>query len=107
MDEAEQRWGERVPYAAYILVTHGERAWLAQTQDLSEGGCGIFRPVGFALEVAELARLHFLGRPGPVHVVGARVARAEATSIGFEYHEPQTVPPGGAATLDASVAPYL
>lgn len=107
MDESEQRWGERVPFAAHVLIGHGERAWLAQIQDLSEGGCGIFRPPGFDLQVAEIVTLYFHGAPGPAEVVGARVARSEPGSVGFEYHEPQSVPPGGVVMVDVAIAPYL
>lgn len=107
MEEFDQRWGERVPFAAHVLISHGERAWLAQIQDMSEGGCGIFRPPGFDLQVAEIVTLYFHGSPGPAHVAGARVARTEDGSVGFEYHEPQTVPPGGVVMVDVDIAPYL
>ncbi|MGY6519553.1 MAG: PilZ domain-containing protein [Lysobacteraceae bacterium] len=106
-EDAERRWGERVPFAAHVLVARQDRAWLAQIQDLSEGGCGIFRPPGFDLAVAEVVTLYFQSAPGPAHVAGARVARVENGSIGFEYHEPQSVPPGDQPAVDPEIAPWL
>jgi hypothetical protein len=45
--------------------------------------------------VAEIVRLVFFDeiQPGPAVVVDARVARVENGSLGFEYHETQSVPP--------------
>lgn len=90
------RWSDRVPYAAQVVVMCGEKAWLCEVTDLSEGGCGLFRPIDWGLEVAEIVQLVFFDLPGPAVVVTARVARVEAGSLGFEYHEPQTVPPAHA-----------
>ena len=93
--DANERWSDRVPFAAKVMVLRDERAWLCEVTDLSEGGCGLFRPADCTLEVAEIVRLVFFDEiePGPAVVVDARVARVENGSLGFEYHEPQSVPP--------------
>jgi len=92
-DHLNQRSSPRVPYAAQMLVVRGGQAWLVELQDLSEGGCGIFRPTVCDLEVGHIVRLFFFDQPGPALGIDARVARIEARTLGFEYHEPQAVPP--------------
>ncbi len=89
----EHRFSPRVPYAARVMVIRGEDAWLAELVDLSEGGCGLFRPEDCDIEVAEVVQLVFVEEPGPAVLVGARVARVHDGLLGFEYHEPQQVPP--------------
>lgn len=93
--DANARWSDRVPYAAKVMVLRDDQAWLGQVTDLSQGGCGLFRPEACALEVAEIVRLVFFdeNQSGPAVVVDARVARVENGSLGFEYHETQAVPP--------------
>lgn len=93
MDPNDHRFSDRVPYAARVMVIRGAQAWLGEVKDLSEGGCGLFRPADCALDVAEIVQLVFFEEPGPAVVVDARVARVENGSLGFEYHEPQAVPP--------------
>jgi hypothetical protein len=92
-DSSNQRWSPRVPYASQLLVVHDREAWSAELQDISEGGCGIFRPEACDLEVGLLVRLYFYDGPGYAVGVDARVARDDPRSLGFEYHEPQTIPP--------------
>jgi hypothetical protein len=92
MDE-NSRWSNRVPYAARVVVLHEDQAWVGEVTDLSEGGCGLFRPADCDLEVAQIVRLLFIEDTGPAVVVDARVARVENGSLGFEYHELQSVPP--------------
>ena len=89
------RWSARVPFAAKVMVLRDDRAWVGAVTDLSEGGCGLFRPAECSLEVAEIVRLVFFdeNEAGPAVVVDARVARVENGSLGFEYHEAQAVPP--------------
>ena len=89
----DHRFSPRVPYAARVMVIRGDEAWLAELVDLSEGGCGLFRPEGCSLQVAELVQLVFFDEPGPAVLVGARVARVQEGLLGFEYHDPQQVPP--------------
>ena len=89
----DHRFSPRVPYAARVMVIRGGEAWLAELVDLSEGGCGLFRPEGCMLEVAELVQLVFVEENGPAVLVAARVARVQDGLMGFEYHEPQQVPP--------------
>jgi hypothetical protein len=93
MDPNDHRFSDRVPYAARVMVICGQQAWLGEVKDLSEGGCGLFRPASCTLDVAEIVQLVFFEEPGPAVVVDARVARVENGSLGFEYHEPQAVPP--------------
>lgn len=94
IDESPGRATDRVPFAARVMVVHGESAWFAQLLDLSETGCGIFRPEGWPLEEDELVRLFFYRDDGSAAVnVAGRVARVTPTQVGFEYHEAQTVPP--------------
>jgi hypothetical protein len=93
MDPNDHRFSDRVPYAARVMVICGQQAWLGEVKDLSEGGCGLFRPASCTLDVAEIVQLVFFEDPGPAVVVDARVARVENGSLGFEYHEPQAVPP--------------
>jgi len=92
-DVENQRYSPRVPYAAQMLVAREDSAWLVELQDLSEGGCGIFRPERCTLEVGQVVRLYFFDQPGPALGVDARVARIEQRTLGFEYLEPQSVPP--------------
>lgn len=89
----DHRTSPRVPYAARVMVIRGDEAWLAELVDLSEGGCGLFRPEDCALDVAEVVQLVFVEETGPAVLVGARVARVQDGLLGFEYHEPQQVPP--------------
>ena len=42
----ERRAGDRVPFAIQVMVVCNDMAWAADVLDLSDGGCGIFRPVG-------------------------------------------------------------
>lgn len=93
MDANNHRFSDRVPYAARVMVIRGPQAWVGEVVDLSEGGCGLFRPDACDLEVAEIVQLVFFEEPGPAVLVDARVARVENGSLGFEYHEPQSVPP--------------
>lgn len=92
MDE-NARWSDRVPYAARAVVIRESQAWVGEVTDFSEGGCGLFRPADCDLDVAEIVRLVFFDESGPAVVVDARVARVENGSLGFEYHEPQSIPP--------------
>ena len=111
----ERRSADRVPYASRVMVLGRDAAWYAQLVDLSEGGCSIFRPAGFALVPDDLVRLFFHGNEfhgnefhgsefhgsgshqheatAAVAIVDARVARVTAQRVGLEYHEPQTIPP--------------
>ena len=93
MDPNDHRFSDRVPYAARVMVICGQQAWLGEVKDLSEGGCGLFRPAECVLDAAEIVQLVFFEEPGPAVVVDARVARVENGSLGFEYHETQAVPP--------------
>jgi hypothetical protein len=89
-----QRFQNRVPFAARLMVLQGNSAWFVQLHDLSEGGCGVFRPQHCTLEEEQVVRLFFHYEDGaPAVVVPARVARVTATQIGIEYHEPQAIPP--------------
>ena len=90
---SEHRFAPRVPFTARVMVIRGDDAWLGEVVDLSEGGCGLFRPEGCVLDVAEVVQLVFFEEPGPAVLVGARVARLQGGTLGFEYHEPQQVPP--------------
>lgn len=88
-----RRAGDRVPFAMQVMVVHGELAWAADVLDLSQGGCGVFRPPACVLREGNVARLMFFQGAGPAVPVSARIARVTERHIGFEYHEPQTVPP--------------
>ncbi|KAA2286093.1 PilZ domain-containing protein [Arenimonas fontis] len=89
----DQRFSTRVPYAARVVVVRGGDAWLGEVVDLSEGGCGLFRPEACTLDVADIVQLIFFDEPGRAVLVPARVARVQDGLLGFEYHEPQQVPP--------------
>ena len=89
----DQRFADRVPYASGLVVLHGNEAWRTALLDMSEGGCGAFRPLDCTLEVDVLVRLFFFAGPGRAIGVDARVARDDARGMGFEYLEPQAVPP--------------
>ncbi len=93
----------RVPYAAMLLVVRSDDAWVCECQDLSQGGCGIFPPDECTLQEADVVRLYFYERTGRAVPVDARVARVGASNIGFEYHEPQAIPPQRAATPESGV----
>lgn len=90
----ERRDAQRIPHGARVMIVRGESAWFAQLLDLSAGGCGVFRPDGCALDEDEVVRLFFY-RDGETNavIVPARVARTGEGLVGFEYHEPQAVPP--------------
>jgi hypothetical protein len=89
----ERRAGDRVPYAMQVMILSGEHAWAADVLDLSEGGCGVFRPAGCLLQEGNVARLLFFAGPGPAVPVSARIARIGERHLGFEYHELQAIPP--------------
>jgi hypothetical protein len=89
----ERRAGDRVPYAMQVMILSGEQAWAADVLDLSEGGCGVFRPSDCSLQEGNVARLLFFAGVGPAVPVSARIARITERHIGFEYHEPQSIPP--------------
>ena len=93
IETAERRLADRVPFAARVMIVHTTSAWFAELLDLSEGGCAVFRPAGCELEDEALVRLFFYDGDGPAVVIAARVARGDGARIGFEYHEPQAVPP--------------
>jgi hypothetical protein len=94
-----QRFSVRVPYAAQVVVLRGDDAWVGEVMDLSEGGCGLFRTADCELVDAEVVLLVFVEGPGRAVTVPARVARVSSGSLGFEYHEPQSIPPGAETRL--------
>ena len=96
MTDDDKRFADRVPFAAELLVVREDEAWRAELTDLSAGGCGAFRPSDCDLEEGVLVRLFFMGEPGRAVVVNARVARDDPHRLGFEYHEPQQIPPQSA-----------
>lgn len=89
----EQRSTGRIPYAAHLVVVSGRHAWRAELTDVSEGGCGAFRPGDCDLEEGVLVQLYFLDETGHAEGVDARVARDHPRRLGFEYHEPRPLPP--------------
>jgi PilZ domain len=89
----ERRSGMRVPYAMQVMIVFGEQAWVADVVDLSDGGCGVFRPRQCYLIEGNVARLFFFQSTGPAVGVSARIARLTDRHVGFEYHELQSVPP--------------
>lgn len=94
IQQDERRSAVRVPYASRVMVLSRDMAWFARLIDLSEGGAGIFRPVGFGLVPDDLVRLFFHESDDAAAViVDARVARVTPNQVGLEYHDPQTVPP--------------
>jgi hypothetical protein len=94
MTHSDRRDGDRVPYASRVMIVRGESAWFAQLLDMSEGGCGVFRPEGCTLLEDDVVRLFFYQEQETTAViVTARVARVSDDQIGIEYHDPQTVPP--------------
>jgi len=90
---SDRRNADRVPFASQVMIVYGEFAWAADVLDMSEGGCGVFRPAGCLLRVGNVSRLLFFQGPGPAVPVSARIAWINDRHIGFEYHEPQSVPP--------------
>ncbi len=88
-----RRNADRVPFAIQVMIVHGDLAWVADVLDLSEGGCGVFRPGGCLLREGNVAQLLFFQGTGPAVPVSARIARVTERHLGFEYHELQTVPP--------------
>ena len=91
--DTNRRSGGRVPYAMQVLIVSGEHAWVADVVDLSEGGCGVFRPKLCCLAPGNMAQLYFFQGVGPAVAVSALIARVAERHLGFEYHELQTVPP--------------
>ncbi|GAB3384296.1 PilZ domain-containing protein [Lysobacter fragariae] len=90
----DRRDAERVPFAARVMVVHGESAWFAQLLDMSEGGCGIFRPDGCDLIEDQVVRLFFYqDNESLAVIVPGRIARVTKTQVGIEYHDPQAIPP--------------
>jgi hypothetical protein len=90
----DRRSAVRVPYAARVMVQSRESAWFARLIDVSEGGCGIFRPAGFELVPDDLVRLFFHESDDtPAVIVDARIARVTLNQVGLEYHDLQSVPP--------------
>ena len=93
IEPVERRLADRVPSAARVMIVHTKSAWFAELVDLSEGGCAALRPAGCELDAEALVRLFFYDGDGPAVVVAARIARIDGERMGFEYHEPQGVPP--------------
>lgn len=93
MDAQDRRDNQRLLFAAEVLIAREDRGWRAALLDLSNGGCALLRPAGFDLHVGAVVALHFLVGRGPGPAVGARLARLGPRDLGFEYHEPQAVPP--------------
>ncbi len=89
----ERRFGLRLPYAMQVMILYEDLAWVADVLDLSEGGCGAFRPKGCVLLEGKVARLIFFQGSGQATAVSARIARISERHLGFEYHEPQSIPP--------------
>lgn len=89
----ERRSGNRVPFAIQVMIVYGDMAWAADVLDLSDGGCGVFRPSGCLLHEGNVAQLLFFEGTGPAVPVSARIARVTERHLGFEYHELQTIPP--------------
>ncbi len=89
----DRRTAARVPFAIQVMIVHGDLAWVADVLDLSEGGCGVFRPGGCLLREGNVAQLLFFQGSGPAVPVSARIARVTERHLGFEYHELQTIPP--------------
>ena len=93
MEAHDRRDNERLPFAAEVLVAREDRAWRAAVLDFSSGGCALLRPAGFDLHVGAVVTLYIVVRSGPGPAVGAQLARVGPRDLGFEYHEPQTIPP--------------
>jgi hypothetical protein len=91
--EAAHRDSDRVPFAAQLMVLHDGRGWFADLYDLSAGGCAVFRPDGWSPQIDDLVQLFFRRSEGAAGDVAARVARVTTSLVGFEYHDPQPVPP--------------
>ena len=91
---SERRDADRVPYASRVMIVRGESAWFAQLLDLSEGGCGVFRPDGCTLAADEVVRLFFYQDDATTAViVPARVARVADGQIGWNTTSRRSVPP--------------
>ena len=88
-----QRFFARVPYASELVVVNDREAWRTGLQDISEGGCSVFRPRDCDLVEGTLVRLFFVNGPGRSLAIDARVARDDERCLGFEYHEHQSIPP--------------
>jgi hypothetical protein len=92
----ERRRAPRHDYDCAVLIARGAEGFLGQIENVSATGCCVTRPHDWTLAVASEVILYLLidGR----HVFGApaRVVWANAHSIGFEYLEPQPLPPAEA-----------
>ena len=93
VEASARRDSDRVPFAAQLMVLHDGRGWFVDLYDLSAGGCAVFRPAGWAPQIDDLVQLFFRRGAGAANDVPARVARVTPTLVGFEYHDPQPVPP--------------
>jgi hypothetical protein len=93
MDANDRRDNQRLLFAAEVLIAREDRGWRSAVLDLSGGGCALLRPAGFDLHLGAVVTIHFMAGKGPGPAVGARLARIGANDLGFEYHEPQAVPP--------------
>ncbi|CAN5199578.1 hypothetical protein BH11PSE14_BH11PSE14_03170 [soil metagenome] len=89
---ADQRSTCRIPYASELIVVCERHAWRAALTDLSEGGCGAFRPEDCDLEEGLLVQLYFLDESNHAFGVDARVARNDPRYLGFEFHEVRPLP---------------
>ncbi len=90
---SERRSDFRVPYAMQVMILLDNNAWVADVLDMSQGGCGIYRPKGCVLHEGNVAKLLFFQSVGQAVAVSARIARITERHLGFEYHEPQSIPP--------------
>lgn len=103
-DHNDRRDEERFPCANHVVILYKDRAWLTELRDVSEGGCRIAKPKEWPLLLSEVVTLAFYYELGPMVTVGARVAWASASHVGFEYHRPQRIPPVAEPELDVTLA---
>jgi len=84
-----------------VLIAKGTEAFLGDIENVSATGCCVTRPQDWALDNGSDVILYLLIDDAHVFGALARVVWANAQWIGFEYREPQPLPPGDLRPLTA------
>jgi PilZ domain len=88
----ERRRAPRADFECVVMIAHGTDGFVGQIENVSAVGCCTSRPEDWSLEVGKEVRLYLLIDLRHVFSAPARVAWANARSVGFEYLEPQPLP---------------
>lgn len=89
----ERRRAPRRDYDCLVLVAYGDEGFLGHVDNVSASGCCISRPEDWSLANGTEVRLFLLIDLRHVFCAAARVVWSSAQFVGFQYLEPQPLPP--------------